>query len=60
MTGCLDIWQDTIAGGTGQSDAAMPAATYGDTEWLWGGIWLLVTAAITTWLIRRWMRSSRL
>lgn len=54
----LDIWQDTIAGGRGQSDAAMLADLYGGTEWLWGGVWLLLTGVLVVLLLRRWMRST--
>lgn len=41
-----DIFDDTIARASLPSDAQMLAAEFGGTAWLWGGVWLALSAAV--------------
>ena len=49
----LDIYSDTIARGWLHSDARMLAEEFGGTTWMWGGLWLGISAWVIWMCLRR-------
>jgi hypothetical protein len=47
-----DIFDDTIARASLQSDAQMLAVEFGGTAWLWGGLWLALSGVMIIWSLR--------
>ena len=52
----LDIWSDTLARSHLMSDARILAMHYGGGTWLWGGLWLLLSAVVVWWTLRFCLR----
>lgn len=53
-----DIFDDTIARSGLPSDAYMLAAEFGGTTMIWGGLWLILSAAVILWCFRRILGQS--
>lgn len=54
----LDIYSDTIARGWLHSDARMLAEEFAGTTWMWGGLWLVVSAWVIWTCLRRGLGSN--
>ena len=55
-----DIFSDTIQRSHLRSDARMLAEEFGGGTWMWGGLWLLLSVAISVYAVRLSLRRSRL
>lgn len=55
----LDIWSDTLARSHLMSDARILAMNYGGSTWLWGGLWLVLSALVVWWTLRFCLRHTR-
>lgn len=53
-----DIFDDTIARSGLQSDAYMLAQEFGGATLIWGGLWLILSAGVIYWCLRRILGAS--
>ena len=54
-----DIFSDTIQRSHLRSDARMLAEEFGGGTWMWGGLWLLLSVAISIYAVRLSLRRRR-